>query len=177
MFYKTNKPEVLKAFNKFNTERMNLRDATDQFAKEYDAEAIILGDSTDVYFGGIKFNNNQSINRDIWCKPNRQFGTSNLRVKPLKKELKAEFDTEVEKWDQLKIKHFPADTRIKKADFYKTLGFDWGDLFFSSFACFEHDGFLYLDTGISSVAKHAVEILGSEYQAADSNRKSNGGAV
>lgn len=169
MFFKTNSPEVLEAFHKFNTERSSLRAAANQFAKEYDAEAIILGDATDVRFGGIKFNNNFSINRDIWCKPCRQFGTSNLRVKPLKKDLKAEFDAEVEKWKRLHKKHFPNGTRVQKRDFYTTLGFDWGDLFFSSFACFEHDGFIYMDTSVSKIT-NSVEILGSEYSAAHAER-------
>ena len=173
MFYKTNQPEVVNAFNKFNADRAELRVAADAFAQEYDATAVILSDATDVYFDGIEFNNNLGVNREVWCKPNRQFGTSSLRVKPTKKEFQAEFNAEVEKWKQLKLKHFPAGTCIKKADFYNTLGFDWGDLFFSSFKCFEHSGFLYIDTGISSVAKHAVEILGSEYQAADSGRKAS----
>ncbi|WP_353173099.1 hypothetical protein [Acinetobacter rudis] len=170
MFFKTDNPEALKAFHQFNTDRVNLRAAADQFAKEYDAEAVILGDATDVRFGGINFNNNFNINRDIWCKPNRQFGTSVLRVKPLKKELQAEFDAEKEKWEKLHKKHFPNGTRVRKSDFYRTLGFDWGDLFFSSFACFEHNGFIYMDTCISKIT-NSVEILGSEYLAAQAEHK------
>jgi len=171
MFFKTNNSQVIDAFNKFNADRVALRASGEAFAQEYDAEAVILGDSTRVYFGGIKFNNNLGVNREIWRKPDRQFGTSSLRVKPTKKEFRAEFDAEVNKWEALKEKYFPNGTSVKKGDFYKTLGFDWGDLFFNSFACFEHNGFLYIDTSISKVSEHAEEILGSEYRDADASHK------
>ena len=138
MFFKTNKEEVIAAFHKLNADRAALRVNAEEFAKEYDAEAVILADANSVYFGGIKFNNNFDVNRDIWCKPNRQFGTSSLRSKPTKKVFQAEFDTELDRWNSLKEKHFPNGTKVNKSDFYETLGFDWGDLFFSSFACFEY---------------------------------------
>ena len=170
MFFKTNKPEAVNAFNKFNADRIALRACADDFAQEYDAKAVILADSDRVYFGGISFNNNSNVNREIWCKPDRKFSISHIRSKPTKKEFQAEFDAELKKWKSLKEKHFLNGTEVKKGDFYKTLGFDWGDLFFSSFACFERNGFLYIDTSISKIAEHAEEILGSEYQAADAER-------
>lgn len=171
MFFKTNKVEAVSAFNKFNADRIALRAASDAFAAEYDAEAVVLGDSTRVYFGGINFKNNSAVNREIWRKPDRKFKTSDLRVKPTKKEFQSEFDAEIKKWKALKAKYFPNGSEVKKRDFYKTLGFDWGDMFFNSFACFEHNSFLYIDSSISTVAEHATEILGSEYQAADADRK------
>lgn len=173
MFLKTNKSEVINAFNKFNADRAALRADSDAFAQEYDAQAVILADSDHVYFGGLKFNNNQNVNREVWRKPDRKFGTSSLRSKPTKKEFQAEFNVEVQKWKELKEKHFQNGTTVKKSDFYKTLGFDWGDLFFSSFSCFQHNGFLYIDTSISKVAEHAIEILGSEYEAANSAHKAS----
>ena len=171
MFFKTNKSEVIEAFNKFNKDRVALRANAEKFAKEYDAEAVVLGDSNNVYFGGIKFNNNIGVNREVWCKPNRQFGISCLRSKPIKKAFQVEFDVEIERWNSLKDKHFPEGTKVKKSDFYKTLGFNWGDLFFSSFACFEHNGYLYIDTSLSCIAENATEILGSEYEEARSIHK------
>lgn len=171
MFFKTNKPKAVNAFNKFNADRVALRASADDFAQEYDAKAVILADSDRVYFGGISFNNNSSVNREIWRKPDRKFSISHIRSKPTKKEFQAEFDAELEKWKSLKEKHFPSGSEVKKSDFYETLGFDWGDLFFSSFACFEHNGFLYIDTSIPKIAEHAEEILGSEYQAADADHR------
>ena len=171
MFFKTNKPKAVNAFNKFNADRVALRASADDFAQEYEAKAVILADSDRVYFGGISFNNNSNVNREIWCKPDRKFSTSHIRSKPTKKEFQAEFNAELEKWKSLKEKHFPNGSEVKKSDFYETLGFDWGDLFFSSFACFEHNGFLYIDTSISKIAEHAEEILGSEYTTAESDHK------
>lgn len=171
MFFKTNKPKAVNAFNKFNADRVALRVSADDFAQEYEAKAVILDDSSRVYFGGISFNNNSNVNREIWCKPDRKFSISHIRSKPTKKEFQAEFNAELEKWKSLKEKHFLNGTEVKKSDFYKTLGFDWGDLFFSSFACFEHNGFLYIDTSISKIAEHAEEILGSEYTTAESDHK------
>ena len=173
MFFKTDKPEAVNAFKKFNADRVALRVAADAFAQEYDAQAVILGDSDRVFFGGIKFNNNANVNREIWRKPDHKFGISSLRVKPTKKEFQLEFNAEIEKWNGLKEKYFINGASVKKSDFYKTLGFDWGDLFFCSFACFEHNGFLYIDTSISKISEHAEEILGSEYQDADVDRKAS----
>lgn len=169
MFYKTDKPEVLAAFNKFNADRATLRDATDAFAAEYDATGVVLSDSDRVFFGGIQFNENSKVNREVWRKPCRQFGLSSLRSKPTKKEFQAEFDAENLKWDQLEEKHFPNGKTVKKSDFYKTLGFDWGDLFFNSFKCFEYKGVLFIDS--SFAIKDAIEILGSEYSTADAEHK------
>lgn len=171
MFFKTNKEEVIAAFNKFTADRIALRAASDAFAAEYDAEAVILGDATSVYFGGINFKNNSVVNREVWRKPDRQFKTSSLRVKPTKKEFQSEFDAELERWKALKEKYFPNGTTVKKTNFYKTLGFDWGDLFFSSFACFEYQGYLYIETSLSRVAENAIEILGSEYEEANTSHK------
>ena len=166
MFFKTNKEEVVAAFHKLKADRAALRLNADKFAKEYDAVAVILRDSDSVFFSGIKFNNNAVVNRDVWCKPDRQFGISRLRSKPAKKEFQAEFDAELQKWNSLKDKYFSSKTRVQQSEFYKTLSFDWGDLLFSSFACFEYQGYLYIDTSISRIAENATEILGSEYEKA-----------
>ena len=86
MFFKTNKDEVVSAFHKFNADRATLRISAEDFAKEYDAEAVILSDSDSVFFGGIKFKNNFQVNLEVWLKPDRKFGISHLRRKPTKKE-------------------------------------------------------------------------------------------
>ena len=117
MFFKTNKPKAVNAFNKFNADRVALRTSADDFAQEYDAKAVILADSDRVYFGGINFNNNFNVNREIWRKPDRKFGISQLRSKPTKKEFQAECDAELEKWKSLKEKHFPNGSEVKKSDF------------------------------------------------------------
>ncbi|MFH7767505.1 hypothetical protein [Acinetobacter sp. BSP-28] len=161
MFFKTNNPDVLTAWDEYATNRTNLRENADAFAEAFNADAVILSGGSDIYFGGIVFRNNTEINRDIWCKPDRQFKTSSLRVRALKKELQEEWKAERAKWDELHAMHFPNGTRVKKYGIYKSLGFDWGNLFFNGFGAFKHNDTIYIDTSI--IIKNAVEILGSEY--------------
>lgn len=165
MFFKTNKPEVLNEFADFNTNKMALHASVNAFAKEFEGDGVIYGNASEIFFGGIIFKNNASVNRNVWTKPHRQHGTSNIRVKPLKKEYLDEWQAEKDKWDLLIKKHFPNGERVSKNGFYQSLWIDWGALLFAGFSCFEVDGFLYMDTSIQ--IKDAVEILGSEYKEAE----------
>ena len=161
MFFKTDNPEVLTAWDEYADNRINLRKNADAFAEAFNADAVILSGGSDIHFSGIVFRNNNEVNRDIWCKPDRQFKTSSLRVRALKKELQEEWKVEKAKWDELYALHFPNGTQVKKENIYKSLGFDWGNLFFNSFGAFKHNDVIYIDTSIS--IKNAVEILGSEH--------------
>lgn len=165
MFYKTDNSQILNAWDEYANNRTNLRKSADAFAEAFNADAVILGSGSCIYFSGIVFRNNHEVNRDIWCKPNRQFKTSNLRVRALKKELQDEWKAEKSKWDELYAFHFPNGTRVQKNNIYKSLGFDWGNLFFNSFGAFKYNNMIYIDTSIS--IKNAIEILGSEYQQAE----------
>lgn len=161
MFYKTDNPLVIEAFNNFNQKRSALHESAEAFANEYNAQPIMLQGAGSIYFAGIKFNRTQNVNFDIWRKPHRQYGYSDLRVRALKKEHQAEWKTESEKHKSLFEKYFPEGEKVSLDTFYNTLGFTWGNVLFSSFACFEHDGTLYFNTDL--VLKNATEILGSEY--------------
>lgn len=163
-FYKIICEKSLNAYNKLVSDRLELRANAELFSNEYDAKPIILQDSDSIWFCGIKFNDNSKVNREIWTKPSREYGHSWLRVKPLKKNLKEEFDAENEKWNQLMSKFFPNGRRISKNDFYETLGLDGSSFFFGSFKAFEFQGVFYIETTLDM--KNAIEILGSEYQQA-----------
>lgn len=160
-FYKVINEESLNAYNKLVSDRLELRANAELFANEYDSEPVILQNSSSIWFCGIKFKDNSKINREIWTKPSREYGHSWLRVKPLKKNLREEFDAENEKWNQLMSKFFPNEKRISKKDFYKTLGIDDSNFYFNSFNLFEFQGVFYINTTIDM--KNATEILGSEY--------------
>lgn len=164
MFFKVTDQVCLDAYNKIASDRIQLKENAQKFADEYNADPVILSDSDHIWFCGIKFKDNLSVNRNIWTKPNRQYGHSWIRTKPLKKELQAEFEAEKAKYSELYGKFFPKGNRVDKNNFYSTLGLDGSSFFFNSFKCFEHEGSFYIDTTIKM--KIGVEILGSEYEEA-----------
>lgn len=165
MFYKVINQVALDAYNKLESDRLELRKNAQLFADEYAADPVILQDSDSIWLCGIKFKDNSKVNREIWTKPERQYGHSWIRTKPLKKSLQIEFDAEKSKWDELKAKYFSKVSRVDKNSFYSTLGLDGSSFFFSSFACFEYQGVFYIETSID--LKVGVEILGSEYSEAE----------
>ncbi|MDC4790771.1 hypothetical protein NQ839_00845 [Acinetobacter baumannii] len=164
MYYKITSRTCLDAYNKLASDRIELRANAKKFADEYEANAVVLQDSGSIWFCGIAFRDNSKVNRDIWTKPERQYGHSWIRTKPLKKGLQAEFDAEKAKYDNLWKKYFPNGNKVSKEEFYSTLGLSWSSFFFNSFSCFEHEGSFYIDTTIDM--QKGIEILGSEYSAA-----------
>ncbi|WP_151765239.1 hypothetical protein [Acinetobacter soli] len=168
MFYKVTSQTSLDAFKKLESDHIQLRENAKKFANEFDADPVVLGDSDRIWFCGIRFRNNSKVNRNIWTKPDRQYGHSWIRTKPLKKEFQAEFNAEKSRYSELYEKYFPDGNTVRKSDFYKTLNLDFGSFFFNSFKCFEHEGSFYIDTTIKM--KIGVEILGSEYEEAEMAR-------
>ena len=94
MFFKVINQVALDAYNKLESDRLELRKNAQLFADEYEADPVILQDSDHIWFCGIKFKDNSKVNREIWTKPERQYGHSWIRTKPLKKSLQIEFDAE-----------------------------------------------------------------------------------
>ena len=165
MFYKVINQVALDAYNKLESDRLELRKNAQLFADEYEADPVILQDSDRIWFCGIKFKDNSKVNREIWTKPELQYGHSWIRTKPLKKNLQSEFDAEKSKWDELYSQYFSQVKRVDKNSFYSTLGLYSSSFFFSSFKCFEYQGAFYIETSID--LKTGVEILGSEYVEAE----------
>lgn len=164
MFYKTDNPTVLAAINELSAQRVALRANAENFAREFDAVPVILRDNDSFYFAGLKFNNTPKLNFDVWRKPSNH-GYCELRAKPTKAAYKAEWEAEKAKYEELHSKHFAGGTVVSIEPFYRTLGFDSGSLLFVKFSCFEHNGVVYVDTGLTLI--NAVEILGSDYNAAE----------
>ena len=77
--------------------------------------------------------------------------------------------TQEEKEEQVLLLKKWRDNRpniiVRADDLYKSLGFDWGDLFGNSFSFFLKDGYFYAKTEIK-MPSSMFEILGSEYAAA-----------
>lgn len=161
-FYKVISEKSFNAYKQLESDRLELRANAKFFADEYEADPVILQDSDRIWFCGIKFKDNSKVNREIWTKPERQYGHSWIRTKPLKKNLQSEFDAEKTKWDELYSKYFSQVKRVDKNSFYSTLGLDGSSFFFNSFKCFEYQGAFYIETSID--LKVGVEILGSEYE-------------
>jgi len=170
MFYKIINQKALDSYNKLISDRLELRENARLFAEEYDADPIVLQDSDSIWFCGVKFRNGDSVNREIWTKPSREYGHSWIRTKPLKKSLQAEFDAEKSKYDELWNKYFQNGHKVRKTDLYSHFGLDWSSFLFNSFNCFEYQGAFYIETTIEM--KLGVEILGSEYSKARKDKNS-----
>ena len=165
MFFKTNAPEAVQAITDFFAKKSALHAAADAFAAEFDAKAVVTMDINRVSYVGFIFNNPDQVNTGVWTKPSPSYHRiSHLRAKPTKKEFKAEWVEASEKHKALFDKYFPNGSRIDKDEIYRSLGTDWGNVAFTGLACFLHDGYVYVNTGLSKL--NAEEILGSEYEKA-----------
>lgn len=165
MFYKTNKPEAIQAHVQLFRDKSALHESAKNFAAEYDATDVVLNDRSQIFFAGLQFKNANKMNLHVWRKPSSHYySISHLRVRATKKEHKAEWEREKERYADLLKKHFPNGEKISLEPFFNSLGISAGSLIMSGFGWFVHDGWMYIDTSIK--LDHLTEILGSEYLAA-----------
>jgi len=165
MFYKTNKPEAIQAHVQFFKDKSALHESAKNFAAEYDATDVVLNNRSQIFFAGLQFKNANKMNLHVWRKPSSHYySISHLRVRATKKEHKAEWEREKERYADLLKKHFPNGEKISLEPFFNSLGISAGSLIMSGFGWFVHDGWMYIDTSLK--LDHLTEILGSEYLAA-----------
>lgn len=178
-YFKTNKPEVLAEVARLNQERKDLIAAADKFAAQFNAKAMTSTSMRGASFGGLVLKDYDTSglyqlgrcgppareDKHLWTKPDRN-GISHPRASIKGKELKAELRDLTERYRE-GVKALPT---VDFEPFFASLDIDWGNLMFSGLNWFEHDDYLYFESGLS-FDEVATEILGSEYEAAEKAAK------
>lgn len=160
MYYKTNDPAVLAAWEADRQARVDFKKKVDSFAAYFGGEGMIY--SNPVRFAGIKFKGD--LPKELWCARDSN-GLQRPRMtapKGASMEQKKAIKHMRDHW----MKHVPKDV-LRDDDLYKALGHSNSlDFLFGGLTMFLHDGWVYAKTG--SVAMPALtEIMGSEYEEAE----------
>lgn len=160
-FYKSNDAAVLAAIAAYEARKQVVRAAGKEFADYYGGKLLSRSDLHGYSIAGLCF---QPAKDDpLWTKPEREnAGMQRPRaaVMGATKEQRAALAELKAGWKA----RFPQE-KADMAPVLAAMGTDWGNLFFSGFAMFQHDGYVYVNTS-TKLATSMVEILGSEFHAA-----------
>lgn len=160
-YYKTSNPNVIAAYRDMMAAAHDLRDRARACAAQFDAAPVIGQDVHGYRFFGMKLNNYASReDRHLWTKPDPNYGhlsSVRSRLTGHGAELKALKARVEQAW--------PQPSTVSKDALYQALGTDWGPLLIGGIGITEHNGTLYLTTGITLTG--CTEITGTEYQQAE----------
>lgn len=160
-YYKTNAPEVMDVLKVHNDECQVIGDAGRKFAEHFGGVLLVRNSVHGYSVAGLRFNPKKDTR--LWTCP----GDSGEQ-RPRQSITKATAE-EKEQLASLKAdwKENLPTTESSFDPVMTAMGTDWGSCAFSGgFRMFEHDGFAYVATG-SNMASCMVEILGSEFGAAE----------
>lgn len=160
-FYKTSDPAVLAAMAAYEQAVAGVTAAGKEFAAHYDGKMLMRADSHGRSIAGLRFE--PAKDDPLWTKPDpQQAGMQRPRtsLKGATKEQRAALAELAAGW---KVR-FPS-AKADLAPVLAAMGTDWGNLFFTGFSMFQHDGAIYASTN-APLAPCMMEILSSEYAAA-----------
>jgi hypothetical protein len=160
-FYKTSDPAVLAAMAAYEREVGSVFAAGKEFSAHYGGKLLTRADLHGRSVAGLCFE--PAKDDPLWTKPDaQQAGMQRPRtsLKGATKEQRAALAELAAGW-RVRFPSAKADLEPVLA----TMGTDWGSLFFTNFAMFQHEGAVYASTG-AKLAPCMVEILSSEYAAA-----------
>lgn len=183
-YYKTCALEVMSAYAEMQAATKVLTDNCKTFADKFDAVNVMQTSMTGRNFGGLCLNNYATRDdKHLWTTPNRNnisWPRANISVKTYKQSLPFNLTPEEvkQKVKQAKLDLKELESKYKKErvgmdrvdfdKFFASFGTDWANLMFGGLQWFDHDNTLYLAT---KNTLPLTEILGSEYEAAESKVK------
>jgi len=160
-FFKTTDKAVIDAMATYELAAGHVRQAGAAFAAHFGGELLARRDLHGYRVAGLIFK--PAKDDPLWTKPNQQAAGMQQPRASLKKSTKEQRQALASLQADWKAR-FPTE----KADFapvLEAMGTDWGNLFFSGFAMFQHGGAIYVSTS-AKLAPCMQEILASEYSAA-----------
>lgn len=166
-FYKISTPEALAAWDAMQQAGAELRRQGAAFAKLFGARPVFKNDVTSTSFRGIRFHGTTYVSESLWTQPTNNNGYCSWPKSKAPRGMSAEHKALMEIWNSNRPK-----TSVDVSAFYPAIGLDWGILFMTGFFMFRHADTIYIETGAKPKADvGAVEILGSEYNAAKQEAK------
>lgn len=166
-FYKINTPAALAAWDAMQQADAALRQQGAQFAKLFGARPVFKNDVTSTSFHGVRFHGTTYVSESLWTQPTNNNGYCSWPKSKAPRGMSAEHKELTALWNSNRPKN-----SVDVSAFYPAIGLDWGILFMTGFSMFRHANTIYIETGAKPKADAgAVEILGSEYNAAKREAK------
>lgn len=194
-YYKTNCEKALFEHKSMNEAKDKLVVICDEFARKFNARAMVKQGSSSISFGGLVLNNyyhdtfssNSEVRDDtlLWTVPDSN-GVSRPKSSLTHKQvvasvkwsersgdMKAKAKLERTRLVELQNKYNAERKIISEVSmepFFNSIGTDWGNLMLSGLEWFEIDGFMYFATSLN-FSENMTEILGSEFESAQLKSK------
>lgn len=166
-FYKINTPAAIAAWDVMHQADAALRKQGAAFAELFGARPVFKNDVTSTSFHGIRFDGKFYVSESLWTQPTSNNGFCSWPKAKAPRGMSASHKVLMEMWSSNRPKQ-----SVDVSAFYPAIGLDWGILFMTGFAMFRHADTIYIETGAKPKADAgAVEILGSEYNAAKQEAK------
>jgi hypothetical protein len=176
--YKITNPKAVQACKAYDANRDTLTELGREFASHYpNSKAVYSHSVHGCHLHGLSFT---PVNRSpLWTLPQRDGGDAQYPRKAPARGVKG--DERREQVAQLKVLNAQWDAHFPNASFDRepvlaALGTDWGSALLNGIIYFEHEGVVYVKTTIKPHDSWQ-EILGSEFDAADSARLASTKAV
>ncbi|QQK59677.1 hypothetical protein FJD32_009275 [Shewanella sp. LC6] len=159
-YFKVSNQTAVQAFKDFNAAKAALIEQATVLANHFGGEPIFSNRFEQISFAGINFHNfNQLENNHLWLKPK---ATNCFASEPKYGKPKA---ADREALEAIKATYNAMRPEpVSREPLLASIGVSWGDCLFSRLHMFLHNDVIYLDTWLKPI--DAIEILGSEYQAA-----------
>lgn len=166
-FYKFNTPTAIAAWDAMKLADSELRKQGTAFAELFGARPVFKKDVTSTSFHGIRFHGTTYVSASLWTQPTSNNGYCSWPKAKAPRGMSASHKALMELWNGCRPKQ-----SVDVSAFYPAIGLDWGILFMTGFAMFRHADAIYIETGAKPKADAgAIEILGSEYNAAKREAK------
>ena len=163
MFYKTSKPEIVKAMQKHFDQKEQLVISAVKWAAKFNGEPIFSDRSSRVSVAGIKLKDfTERDDRRLWTKPAVRL---QFLSRPLAKPPRAAFKDEHAALVKVYTKGYPEP--IERKELFDSISCSWGDFMFSGLEFFVVGDTAYMKTGIHlpDIDLQIVEMFGSEFKA------------
>lgn len=166
-FYKINTPAAIAAWDLMKQADAALRKQGTAFAELFSARPVFKKDVTSTSFHGIRFHGATYVSKSLWTQPTSNNGYCSWPKSKAPRGMTASHKALMELWNSGRPKQ-----SVDVSAFYPAIGLDWGILFMTGFSMFRHADTIYIETSAKPKADAgAVEILGSEYNAAKREAK------
>ena len=168
-YWKFTSAEALAAWDEVDRQESELQKSGVSFAALFGGKPVFQRNIDGRRFYGVRFDGHVYVASALWTQATSKNGFAQQPKVKVPTNLKRESEALWQLWN--------AQRPAMKASYepvYDALGFNWGNLMFSGFGMFRQGDVIYVETGSTPKPEAGgVEILGSEYGAAQRAPKEN----